>query len=359
MSVDRLSVVSLMIIILLGIVFNYAASPSIAYRLKVNTFFFVNRHLLMIPIGLCIVFLLSFLSIKNIKKFSVSLYFVCIVLLIFTAFIGTEIKGARRWLMIFGFSIQPSEFLKPALAIIGAWILFEKNENPNFPGVKIAFCLIGVSVFFLLRQPDLGMSLLIFATFGLQLFISGINIFWILSLVGVGGVGGIGAYFFLPHVTRRVNQFFNPTKESGQDELYQVQKSLEAFQSGGWFGRGPGEGVFKKNIPDAHADFIFSVVGEEFGFVVCSIVIMFFILIIMRSLLNACKQDNLFGSLSIVGIASQLGFQVFINIASALHLIPTKGMTLPFISYGGSSLLATSVSVGLLLSFTKRKTLIM
>jgi cell division protein FtsW len=188
-----------------------------------------------------------------------------------------------------------------------------------------------------------------------QLFVAGIPLIWVGILAGLGCGGFFGAYFFLPHVTKRVDQFFSPAPETSQHDLYQVTKSLQAFMNGGFFGRGPGEGIVKKHIPDVHADFIFAVAGEEFGLILCLGIIFIFLFIIVRSLLRAMNESSIFVMLATTGLISQFCFQTLINMASSLHLIPTKGMTLPFISYGGSSSIALGIGMGILLSLTRKR----
>jgi cell division protein FtsW len=257
--------------------------------------------------------------------------------------------------MIGGVSIQASEFVKPAFTILVAWMLAEKYRDPQFPGLSLSLFLLGSVVCLLVLQPDLGMTLIILSTWIGQLFIAGIPILWMIVLAIAGIVGLGGAYIFLPHVTKRIDQFLDPSSGDPRHDLYQVQKSLEAFKNGGLFGKGPGEGIVKKYVPDAHADFVFAVAGEEFGLILCLILVGLFGFIVIRSLSRAMEDSSVFIVMATAGIAIQFGLQAFVNMASALHLIPTKGMTMPFISYGGSSLLALGISMGVLLALTRRR----
>jgi len=354
-TVDRWGLGALTIIVAIGVLLSFAASPPVAERLNLGTFFFVKRHLMMVPPALVLMLGVSLLNPQQVRRLASLIYLGGVILLIFTLFNGSEIKGARRWIMLAGTSIQASEFIKPAFAIMVAWMLAEKYRDFQFPGLLISFILLSVLVLLLLLQPDLGMTLVIVATWIGQLFIAGMPIIWMGILAVVGGVGLCGAYFLFPHVAKRIDQFLDPTSGDPQNDLYQVNQSLEAFMNGGLFGRGPGEGIIKKHVPDAHADFVFSVAGEEFGLILCLALVGLFAFVVIRSLLRAMHESSLFIIMGTAGIAMQFGLQAFINMASALHLIPTKGMTMPFISYGGSSLLALGISMGMLLALTRRR----
>ena len=354
-TVDRWTFGAILAIICLGVLLSFAASPPVAERLNLGTFFFVKRHIVMVVPAILTIMAISLLSPKQIRRVAVLLYLLGICLLIMTLFSGTEIKGARRWLMLGGMSIQSSEFVKPAFTILVAWMLAEKYRNPQFPGLLMSLILLGLLVLLLLLQPDLGMTLLVVSTWVGQLFIAGMPLLWMGLLAGSGIIGLCGAYFLFPHVTRRIDQFLDPSSGDPRHDLYQVYQSLEAFKNGGFFGKGPGEGIIKKSVPDAHADFVFAVAGEEFGLILCLILVGLFAFIALRSLLRTMQNSSIFIIMATAGLAIQFGLQAFVNMASALHLIPTKGMTMPFISYGGSSLLALAISMGMLLALTRRR----
>lgn len=332
-----------------------AASPSVATHYTWQSFHFIKRHMLVLGPALGMMIGLSWLSLKNVQRFALGLYIVTFLLLLLTFFYGFEIKGAQRWVGVRGgFSLQASEFIKPALAILCGWMFAEKKRLKDFPGNAMAAGLYGGIVLLLLLQPDFGMSFLITLVFLAQFFLSGLSLVWIGGGTVCALIGGSCAYFFLPHVQQRIHIFLNP----GSDrfgEQFQISQALDAFAHGGLWGQGPGEGVIKRALPDAHADFIFAVAGEEFGFMLCALIIGLFGVIVLRSLIRAFKQQDLFILLASAGLSLQIGLQVFINIASTLHLIPPKGMTLPFISYGGSSLIASSMTVGLLLALTRKR----
>lgn len=354
-TVDRWTLGAILIIIVLGVLLSFAASPPVAERLNLGTFFFVKRHVMMIAPAALLMVGISLLSPKQIRRLSVLVYLLGVILLILTLLYGLEVKGAKRWLMLGGMSLQASEFIKPSFTVIAAWMLAEKYYNPEFPGLGISILLLGVPVTLLLLQPDLGMTLVILTTWLGQLFIAGISLVWmgVLGVMGIIGLGG--AYFFLPHVTKRINQFFDPSSGDPRHDLYQIHKSLEAFRNGGLFGKGPGEGIVKRHVPDAHADFVFAVAGEEFGLILCLILVGLFSFVALRSLTRAMQDSSIFIIMATAGLAIQFALQAFVNMASALHLIPTKGMTMPFISYGGSSLLALGTSMGIMLSLTRRR----
>lgn len=354
-TIDRWSLSAIIIIMAVGILLSFAASPPVAERLNLGTFFFVKRHIIMVPPAVGLMLAISLLNPQQIRRLASLIYLVGVILLIFTLFNGTEIKGARRWIMLAGTSIQASEFIKPAFAIMVAWMLAEKYRDFQFPGLLISFILLVILVVLLLLQPDLGMTLVVVSTWIGQLFIAGMPIIWMVILATMAVVGLCGAYLLFPHVARRIDQFLDPTSGNPQHDLYQVNQSLEAFMNGGLFGKGPGEGVIKKNVPDAHADFVFSVAGEEFGLILCLALVGLFAFVVIRSLLRGMQESSLFTIMGTAGIAMQFGLQAFINMASALHLIPTKGMTMPFISYGGSSLVALGIAMGMLLSLTRRR----
>lgn len=354
-SVDRVILFTIIGIIIIGICVSIASTPGVALKLGLPPFHFVKQHLLLIPISVSIIILISFLNVRSIRKLAIFGYALCLILVVGTLFFGSEIKGARRWLNIFGFSLQPSEFFKPILAVTTAWLISEQYRDRKFPGILLSFVALAFVIPLLLSQPDVGMTFVIVTTWAAQLFISGLSIVMIL-IMALSAVGALfGMYFILPHFADRVNKFF---MNGGDDvDVYQIQKSLDAFKSGGLFGKGPGEGTIKTILPDSHSDFVFSVIGEEFGFIVCLVVIALFVVLASRSLTRISQSSSIFSFATVFGITFQIILQVFINVSTSLNLIPTKGMTIPFISYGGSSLISSSISIGILLALTKKSVL--
>lgn len=354
-TVDRLTLGAISFLMFLGLLMSFAASPAVANTLNLNSFYFVIRHTAyLIPSVFCLISI-SLMNPRQIRRFALFLLIFSLAMVLLTLFAGSEIKGARRWISLAGFSLQPTEFLKPAFVVMSAWMLSEKRIYPEFPGALIGFFVYGVALSLVLMQPDLGMAVLISLIWFSQLFIAGLSMVWVF-IAGILGTVGLGlAYLFLPHVTRRIDQFLGGDGGDKFGDKYQITQSLDAFMNGGFLGQGPGEGMVKRYIPDAHADFVFAVAAEEFGAIFCLILIVVFLFIVVRSLTRALHQDNLFAILGVAGLVIQLGMQALINMSSTLNLIPTKGMTLPFLSYGGSSMIALATSMGMVLALTRRR----
>jgi len=350
-TVDKWTLACLLAIVVIGVILNIAASPAVAERIGLPTFYFVQRHLILLPVGLGLMVSLSLLSPARINQLAFVGFLGALALTYLTLWVGFEAKGATRWIYLGGFSLQPSEMLKPLFAVVAAWLLTLKYKSPGFPGYTAAVVVYVLSIIPLILQPDLGMTVLLSGIFGVQFFIAGMPYLVVLGLVGVGIIGLIVAYFALSHVQQRVDAFMNP---EGAD-TYQVSQSLKAFEQGGLFGTGPGEGTVKQAIPDVHADFVFAVAGEEFGFFMCLIIVVLFALVVLSGYARLSRDKDLFTILAVGGILAQFGFQAVINMASTLNLMPTKGMTLPFISYGGSSLLALGIGMGIVLGLTRKK----
>jgi cell division protein FtsW len=264
---------------------------------------------------------------------------------------GAEVKGAQRWIHLPFGSIQPSEFAKPAFAVVIAWFMARQKDQPGFPGDRLAAGLYALLISLLILQPDFGMSMLVTAIIVGQVFLAGLPLRLVVGLGGVAALGGVGAYFGLHHVRSRIDRFLNP--ETG--DTYQIDLARQAFQEGGAFGAGPGQGTVKLAIPDAHTDFVFSVAGEEMGLVLLLIIIGLFAWVILRGLNRVMDSDNMFVILGTGGLLTMFGCQSLVHMGSNLALIPTKGMTLPFLSYGGSSLVAVGIGMGFLLALTRRQ----
>jgi cell division protein FtsW len=350
-TVDRWSLGALMALMAIGAVLSMAASPAVAVRIGYDPLHFVKRHLLAVPVSLGIMFAVSLLPPRKVRRAAFVLFGVALVMLAATLVIGVDIKGARRWINVAGLGIQPSELVKPTFAIVAAWLFAEQRRNPGFPGNWISAGLFAAIFAILLKQPDFGMALVVLIVWFAQFFMAGLRFYWI----GIGALGVAGsvfaAYEWVPHVTDRINRFLDP----GAGDSYQVRRSLEAFASGGLWGKGPGEGTVKDVLPDAHADFVFAVAGEEFGLVACVLIIGLFAFVVLRGFSRLLQERDQFVLLASAGLLIQFGLQAAINMASALRLIPTKGMTLPFLSYGVSSMLALALGMGMLLALTRRR----
>ncbi len=336
-----------------GFVMILAASPRVANRIGLEDFYFVKRQVVFIIIGLCVMLGFSLFKPSTVRRFAVIGYFVFYILLASVEFIGTEIKGAHRWVSFAGITIQPSEVLKPFFAVLSAWLLTRNYTETKFRGFLISMGLLVSICFFTIRQPDFGMTITYCVIWFAIAFVAGMNFFIIIFLGIMGVAGAIGAYTFLPHVQKRVNSFLNP--ESSMAENYQTFKSIQAFENGGVFGTGPAQGKVKEILPDAHTDFIFSVAGEEFGMLFCLILISLFACFAIRCIYRAYKEKDMFSLLSITGLSTQIFMQSAVNMAVSVNLIPNKGMTLPFISYGGSSMISIACAVGMILAFTRKK----
>ncbi|MED5338147.1 MAG: putative peptidoglycan glycosyltransferase FtsW [Pseudomonadota bacterium] len=350
-TVDRWLITCLLLIIAMGAILVLAASPSVAERIGLDAYHFVRRQFIILPLALTVMFAVSLLSPLQVRRLAAIGFLGCVVLLALTPLVGAEIKGARRWVSLAGMSLQVSEFVKPCLAVISAWMFAEWRRRPEFPGHAVAIALYTAVVGLLLLQPDFGQSVLITLVFIGQFFLAGLPVACLVATGALGLAGLVGAYFLFPHVTSRVNRFLDPT--SG--DTYQVDRSLEAFINGGFLGTGPGEGEIKLLLPDAHADFIFSVAGEEFGAITCLLIIVLFGFVVLRGFSRLFADGSLFVLLAGAGLLMQFGLQALVHMASALQLAPAKGMTLPFISYGGSSLIALALAMGMALALTRRR----
>ncbi len=350
-TVDRWSLAGIATLVLVGAVLTLAASPAVADRIGLDSFFFVKRHFALLPPALLVMFGISMLSPLGVRRLGAIGFVVSLVLLAATLFGGDEIKGARRWLYLGAWSLQPSEFVKPTFAVVAAWMFAQAKVDPGFPGNWLSAGLLALVCAPILLQPDFGMVVMVAAAWSAQFFIAGLPMVWVGLLTGLALGGGVAAYALLPHVARRIDLFLNPA--SG--DTYQVDRAIEAFANGGLLGRGPGEGVIKTVIPDAHTDFIFAVAGEEFGLMICLLIVALFAFVVIRGLARMLQENDYFILLATSGLLVQFGLQAVINMGVNLRLMPTKGLTLPFVSYGGSSLLALAIALGMVLALTRRR----
>jgi cell division protein FtsW len=349
-TVDRWALAALIILMGFGILLIQAATPAVAVKHGWSNLYFVERHLLTLLPAIAIIFGVSLLPPRKIRWLAAGLLAIFLMLLIATPFFGVEIKGAVRWIPMPGFSIQPSEFVKPLFAVTAAWLFTRQCERRGFPALSVNIALYLLIAVCLLMQPDIGMTFLVSVIWFGQFFLAGLPV----AAVGVSGIGGVFclwiAYHVFPHFTARIDKFL-----SHSGDTYQTDRSLDAFANGGLFGTGPGQGTVKMSIPDAHADFVFAVAGEELGLIWCLLIIGLFAFIVIRGLLRLRNENNLFIVLATGGLLIQFGLQAVINLASTMRLMPAKGMTLPFLSYGGSSLLALALGMGMLLGLTRKR----
>ena len=350
-TVDRLTLAAIGALMLAGVVLSLAASPPVAGRLGLDPFYFVNRHILFLLPSIAVMLGVSFLNPQQIRRLSLVIFAVSLVLAAATPFFGPEIKGARRWLVLFSVSIQPSEFLKPAFVIIVAWLFGESSKRPDMPANTFALMLLLAVVVLLVMQPDFGQTMLIALVWSALFFMAGMRVIWVFGIASLAGVGLLSAYYTVPHVARRIQRFLDPA--SG--DTFNIDIATESFMRGGWFGKGPGEGTVKRLLPESHTDFVFAVAAEEFGIALCLVIVALFAFIVIRMLLRAMRNDDPFTRFAAAGLTILFATQSAINMAVNLHLIPAKGMTLPFISYGGSSMISLGYAMGMLLALTREQ----
>ena len=339
-EIDKVNFVLILLLTIVGIILSISLNDS---------YLFFNKHLIFSIIGIFIMILVSFFDIKFLRRFSLLCFILCIFILFVILFFDYEVNGSKRWLKLYDFNLQPSEFVKPFFFLLSAWFISQGISGRNSYLIVLIISFVTICGLIIL-QPDFGMTFLIAITFFCQLFIAGLSlvlvIFALVSLLLLS----IFSYYYFDHIQKRVDTFLNPTADT-----YQIDLSLKAFKSGRLFGKGPGQGTLKERIPDANTDFIFAVAGEELGFVFCFLIVLLILVIVIRFLLKLLKMSNPFEIIAVVGLTCSFGLQSLFNIFSSLALIPTKGMTLPFISYGGSSMISSAVLFGCLLSLTRQR----
>jgi cell division protein FtsW len=348
-TVDRLLLATILAIAGAGVVLSMAASPAIAIKRGLPTYYFVERQLMFIAAGLVLMLALSLLDPARVRKAALGLIAACLVLLPVVLVAGAEINGARRWLHLGGYSLQPSEFAKPAFVVLTAWLLAEWRRRPDMPALPLAFGLHLLLAGLLALQPDVGQALLVSVVWCALFFLAGGPLMWFLAFLAMLASAFTMAYYTAGYVRLRVDRFLNAS------DSYQAGRARQSFIEGGLFGRGPGEGTIKSVLPDAHNDFIFAVIAEEYGVLICLVLLGLFALVVARVLARQMREDDDFLRLAAMGLALLIGLQALINMAVNTGLLPTKGMTLPLISIGGSSTLATCVGLGLLLALTRRR----
>ena len=353
-TVDRALLGLLLALIAIGLIAVAAASPAASQRLsganfQYADFYFLERQLMWIAAGVPLMIGVSMLPKAWTRRLAIAGTAVSIAALAALPFIGFEVNGAIRWLRYGGVQIQPSEFLKPMFIVTSAWILALRFDDEEVPAVQLSALLLALVAALLVIQPDYGQTLLIAAIWLGQAFLAGMGLGFIGIVVAAGAALLVAGYFLSPHVASRVDRFF-----TGEGDTYQVDRALDAIRSGGLFGTGPGEGQAKFSLPEPHTDYIFAVIGEEFGAVACLAIAGLFLAFVVRVFMQLFEEEDPFVTLAAAGLAAQVGLQAFINMAVATSLLPSKGMTLPFVSHGGSSFLALALGMGMLLSLTRR-----
>ena len=350
-TVDKLMLAAALLLLAGGFLLSLSASPSVTPRLKIDdSFYFVKRHALFLAPALIVLIGTSFLTLRQVRRVSLVLLAGSLLVLLLLPFIGYSAKGATRWLAIGPLLLQPSEFLKPAFVVISAWFFAQIGQSSRIPYTLLAAGLFGICATLLIIQPDFGQTVLLSIVWGAMFFMAGMP--WLLFAV-LGGLAVIGvgiAYLTIPHVTGRIDRFV-----TGSGDNFQVDRGLEAITNGGWLGQGPGEGQVKYGLPDSHTDFIFSVAAEEYGIALAMLLVCAFAFVVLRGLAHGLKEQDRFVQLSVSGLVLMFGLQAVINICVNLRLMPAKGMTLPFISYGGSSMMAIALGMGFILALSRKR----
>ena len=360
-TIDRWNLLQILSLAIIGVIFVWASSTSAVENLKGidDPHYFLFKHIKFLILGIFLMISISFLSNKGIYRIGIVGFLVFFIMLVCVLFFGINYKGATRWLDIGLITIQPSEFIKPFFVLVTALFLSKKSQLISEFSSKVNFghisLLLLLSILFLLyKQPDFGMAILLLLLWFGQYFLIGLSFRWFFALVIFLTTVLLIGYHSHSHVKTRIDSFLN----LGGNEEYQLNLALKAYESGSLienlFGKGPGKGIIKKSIPDAHTDFIFPVIAEEFGAVICFIIIVLFGAIVLRGFWRILNSENLFQLLCAGGLLMLFGMQVLINISVTLSLIPTTGMTLPFISYGGSSLISSFICMGMVLALTKK-----
>ncbi len=350
-TVDRWNMSALFVLMVFGVILILAASPPVAGRIGVDAFHFVERQFLFLVPAVLVLVGLSMLDPGQALRAGLVLMAVSLVLLGATLLVATETKGAQRWIRLGAVSLQASEFAKPALAVTTAWLLATARSTPGFPGWTLSCAVTAAVAGLLVLQPDFGTTCVVAAVWASQLFLAGLPLVLVLAVGALAGLGLWFGYREFDYVRDRIDGFIDP----GSVDTYQIEMSLRSFQSGGLRGRGPGEGVFKDYLPDAHSDFIFAVGAEEFGLLACLLLVALYAFIVLRGFLRMVQERDLFVLLAVSGLLIQFAVQAVVNMGVSLNLLPTTGMTLPFVSYGGSSLIATAAGMGLMLALTRQR----
>lgn len=350
-TVDHVLLYAILVIVAAGIVLSLAASPAVALKKGLPAYYFVERHVIFSLAGIAIMLAVSLLEPGSVRRLALLVLSGAMVGLVAVYFLGEEINGARRWLSIEGHSLQPSEFAKPAFVVVSGWLLAEARRRPDMPALSLAMALYALFAGLLVIQPDVGQTLLATLVWMTMLFVSGLPLTGAALVAVAGAVGLYGAYVYFPHVSYRIDRFISPQPS----EFSQGERAIRSFVEGGFLGRGPGEGTIKTSLPDAHTDYIFAVVGEEFGSLACLALVALFAFVVVRALRHAEGEPDVATRLGIVGLALMFGFQALINMGVNVGLLPAKGMTLPFLSAGGSSTLAISLTLGMLLALTRHR----
>ncbi len=356
-NIDKNILISFLLLFILGLFFSFSSTSSLAgERLNKDYYFFFSKHFIFTIFSLGIMIIISVIDTSLLKKIIIPLFLISLICLFLVPFVGVEVKGAKRWLDLHFFRLQPIELLKPFFILTTVKVLTEEKIKNNNLKYLLSFLLLSFVIILLIYQPDLGQSILLIGCWLAIVFISGINLFFIFGFVTIFLTSISSLLFFLPekfgYITMRLLSFFDP----GKGDQFQSTSALDAIKLGGLKGRGMGEGVLKESVPEAHTDYIISIISEEYGSILSSMIILIFLYIAFRIIKNCINQEDQLIKFSLCGLASLLIFQTFIHVGVNTNLIPTTGMTLPFLSYGGSSLIGSAILAGVILNYTKNQT---
>ena len=350
-TIDHALLAALGLLMVLGIVLSLAASPAVAERIGLSTFHFVNHQVAFLLPAVIVLVATSFLQPRDVRRAALLTYLGGMGLIVLALMFGHEVKGSRRWI----FGLQPSEFVKPAFVILAAWAFSEGAKRRDVPGNTLVVLLLPLTIVPLILQPDFGQTMLVSLVWACLFFMAGLHWFWVGGIGGAGMAGVFLAYKFVPHVRARIMHFVDPSNGPGASDTFQVDTAVDSFVNGSWLGVGPGEGTFKRILPDSHTDFVFAVTGEEFGLIACMGLAAVFAFVVLRGLTLAGRNQDPFCRFAAAGLVTLFGVQSCINMAVNLRLMPAKGMTLPFISYGGSSVISLALGMGFLIAVTRKR----
>ena len=353
-EIDKVLLLLLAVLIGIGLIAVAAASPAAGHRysggsVQFSELHYFYRQIIWIAVGLPVMIGISMMSRERAKRWSLAGAAFFFTLLIFVPVLGPEVNGATRWIDIGIGQLQPSEFLKPFFVVAMAWLLSLREADKSLPIFPISAVLTGAVAFLLMKQPDFGSTIIFGAVWIAMLALAGVSLRVLGGLAVAGVIAIILAYFFYDVATTRIDAFL-----FGEGDRFQVENAMRTLTAGGMFGMGPGAGTRKFGLPEPHTDYIFSVIGEEFGLIACLAIALLYLTIVARVLIKLLDEESTFAILAAAGLAIEFGLQALINMAVNVQIAPSKGMTLPFISYGGSSMLALSIGMGLLLAFTRR-----
>jgi cell division protein FtsW len=350
-TVDRVLLAAVLAIVGAGLLLSLAASPSIATKRGLPTYYFVERQLIFACVSVMVMVAASLLSAAGVRRLALAVLIAALAMMATVLFTGNEVNGARRWLQIGGHSLQPSELAKPGFVVLSAWLLAEAERRPDMPATAMAIGLYALVVALLVAQPDVGQTMLVSLVWCTLFVLAGWPLRWFFAFLAALALGLSAAYATFGYVRLRIDRFLHP----GVGDTFQTDRALQSFLEGGFFGRGPGEGTIKTVLPDAHTDFIFAVTAEEYGVLACLVVLGLFVLVTVRVFARQLDAPDAFARLAAAGLVLIAALQAIINMAVNVGMIPAKGITLPFISSGGSSMLGAGLGMGMLLALTRRR----